>query len=299
MDIGANLTHDSFDADRDSVIARATQAGVTRMIVTGADLASSRRAAELAAADPTRLCSTAGVHPHHAADFRQSLRDELLDILRLPATVAVGECGLDYFRNFSPPDAQRAAFVAQLELAVETRKPVFLHQRNAHADFAAIVADYAPRLGGVAHCFTGTVQEMERYLDLGLSIGVTGWVCDERRGQDLRQAVPHIPRDRLMVETDAPYLLPRDMIPLPNGRAVMVAIWPGSDASTPRRKAMVDAHVEDIWVGAVCVVDDDAHESLSPQTLTIFIPRSARGGSLTFSGQTPGRVVLTEFPLDA
>jgi hypothetical protein len=101
------------------------------------------------------------------------------------------------------------------------------------------------------------------------------------------------------IETREVYAQSGDMIPLPNGRAVMVAIWPGSDPSTPRKKAMVDAHVEDIWVGAVCVVDDNANESLAPQTLTIFIPRSARGGSLTFSGQTPGRVVLTEFPLDA
>jgi TatD DNase family protein len=131
----------------------------------------------------------------------------------------VGECGLDYFRNFSPPEAQRAAFAAQLEIAAEVHKPVFLHQRDAHGDFTAILRDYRTSLtGGVAHCFTGSRPELEDYLALDLYIGVTGWVNDERRGQDLRAAVPHIPGDKLMLETDAPYLLPRDLVPHPKSR---------------------------------------------------------------------------------
>jgi TatD DNase family protein len=219
IDIGSNLTHDSFAADRDAVMSRAMQAGVRRQIITGADLASSRQAAALAAEHPARLWSTAGVHPHHAQSLAGSQRAELIDLLRLPRVVAVGECGLDYFRNLSPPDAQRRAFVSQLEIAVQLRKPVFLHQRDAHADFAAILQDFAGRLnGGVAHCFTGGAAELDTYLALGLYIGITGWACDERRGLELRSSVPRIPLDKLLVETDAPYLLPRDMDPQPKSR---------------------------------------------------------------------------------
>jgi TatD DNase family protein len=219
IDIGSNLTHESFTADRDAVMARALQAGVRRQVITGADLASSHQAAALAAQHPARLWSTAGVHPHHAQTFAGSQRAELIELLRLRQVVAVGECGLDYFRNLSPPDAQRQAFIAQLEIAVEIRKPVFLHQRDAHGDFAAILRDFAGRLyGGVAHCFTGGEAELEAYLALGLFIGITGWACDERRGLDLRSSVPKIPLERLLIETDAPYLLPRNMNPKPKSR---------------------------------------------------------------------------------
>ena len=219
IDIGSNLTHESFSVDRTEVIERAAAAGVTRQIVTGADLASSRAASALAAAHAQVLWSTAGVHPHHAAGFDPAQREELLELLRQPHVVAVGECGLDYYRNFSPPAAQRAAFIAQLEVAANVARPVFLHQRDAHEDFTAILREFHGRLtGGVAHCFTGGVAELEDYLTLGLCIGVTGWVCDERRGADLRSAVPRIPADRLMVETDAPYLLPRDLKPQPRSR---------------------------------------------------------------------------------
>jgi TatD DNase family protein len=219
IDIGSNLTHDSFNADRDEVMARALQAGVRRQIITGAHLASSRQAAALAALHPARLWSTAGVHPHHAQSFLVSQHAELIELLHLKQVVAVGECGLDYFRNFSPPTAQRQAFIAQLEIAAEVRKPVFLHQRDAHGDFAAILRDFAGRLhGGVAHCFTGGEVELEAYLALGLYLGITGWACDERRGHELRRSVPRIPLDKLLIETDAPYLLPRDMSPSPKSR---------------------------------------------------------------------------------
>ena len=219
IDIGSNLTHDSFAADLDEVIARACAAGVVQQVVTGADLASSRRAAQLAALHPRTLFSTAGVHPHHAAGFTAAHREDFLELLALPQVVAAGECGLDYHRDLSPRAAQRAAFAAQLDMAVLARKPVFLHQRDAHEDFSAILAEFAPRLaGGVAHCFTGGPRELARYLELGMAIGVTGWACDERRGAALREAVPLIPADRLMVETDAPYLLPRDLVPKPASR---------------------------------------------------------------------------------
>jgi TatD DNase family protein len=143
----------------------------------------------------------------------------LIDLLRLKQVVAVGECGLDYFRNLSPPDVQRKAFIAQLELAAQVGKPVFLHQRDAHEDFTAILRDFAGALhGGVAHCFTGGEAELHAYLVLGLYIGITGWACDERRGLELRNSVPRIPLDKLLIETDAPYLLPRDLSPKPKSR---------------------------------------------------------------------------------
>ena len=227
IDIGSNLTHSSFAGDLAAVMERAASAGVTRQIVTGADLAGSRAAAGLAAAHPHALWSTAGVHPHHAAELEPARRRELEDLLTLPRVVAVGECGLDYFRDFSPRPAQRAAFVAQLEIAAACGKPVFLHQRDAHEDFTAILAEFRPALaGGIAHCFTGGRRELDAYLALDLSIGVTGWVCDERRGEDLRTAVPHIPAERLMLETDAPYLLPRDIEPRPKARRNEPAFLP-------------------------------------------------------------------------
>jgi TatD DNase family protein len=219
IDIGSNLTHESFAADRDAVIGRALAAGVRRQIVTGTDLASSLEAAEMAAASPSVLSSTAGVHPHHAHSFTPAVRAEVCALLRRDEVVAAGECGLDYFRDFSPREAQRAAFMGQLEIAAALRKPVFLHQRAAHADFTAILEEFAGRLvGGVAHCFTEGPAELDDYLELGLSVGVTGWINDERRGQRLRQAVPLMPLDRLMLETDAPYLLPRDLVPRPTSR---------------------------------------------------------------------------------
>jgi TatD DNase family protein len=212
VDIGANLTHDSFDHDRDAVILRAQAAGVRRMILTGASVDGSVHALEIAHSRPGLLFATAGIHPHHATEFTPDSAELLARLAAHRETVAVGECGLDYFRNFSPVPIQREAFVGQLAIAAEVRKPVFLHQRDAHADFTAILREYHDELtGGVAHCFTGNCAEMEDYLEMGLYIGITGWICDERRGHDLQAAVPHLPLDRLLLETDAPYLVPRDL----------------------------------------------------------------------------------------
>jgi len=212
IDIGANLTHESFDVDREAVIARAAAAGVTQLLVTGASIASSRAAIELSCSHPGRLFATAGVHPHHADELTAAQLPELRALLRQSAVVAVGECGLDYFRNFSAAPAQRRAFELQLQLAAECGKPVFLHQRDAHEDFVAILREHVGGLhAAVAHCFTAGERELEAYLALGLSIGITGWFCDERRGAHLAALVARIPVQRLMLETDAPYLLPRDL----------------------------------------------------------------------------------------
>ncbi len=212
IDIGANLTHDSFDRDRVNVIERARAAGVNRMIVTGASRSGSPQAAALAADYPGILWATAGIHPHHATEYDAEVEAMLRSLVSHTNVVAVGECGLDYFRNFSPADQQKMAFEAQLAIAVDSGKPVFLHQRDAHDDFVKILGDRIDDLaGGVAHCFTGGPREMAEYLEMGLYIGITGWVCDERRGHDLQAALPALPLDRLLLETDAPYLMPRDL----------------------------------------------------------------------------------------
>lgn len=219
IDIGANLTHDSFDDDRDAVVARAIAAGVTRFVITGSSEDGSRAALELAKSRPGMMYATAGVHPHHASEFSDRVEHTLSELLADDAVVAVGECGLDYFRNFSPADAQRDAFRRQLELAVRVQKPLFLHQRDAHDDFMAILSPMADRLPpAVAHCFTGDRSMLEDYLGLGLYIGITGWICDERRGAHLQELIADIPADRLMIETDAPYLLPRTLRPRPKSR---------------------------------------------------------------------------------
>jgi len=219
IDIGVNLTHDSFDHDRDQVIERARNAGVTRMIVTGASREHSPKALALARAHPGVLYATAGVHPHHASEYTAECDAEIRALHAHPEVVAVGETGLDYFRDFSPRPAQRRAFERQLEIAAENGKPLFLHQRDAHADFMAVMKAFEGRLGpAVVHCFTGTREELFDYLDQDWHIGITGWLCDERRGRHLREIVHNIPANRLMVETDSPYLLPRTLAPMPRDR---------------------------------------------------------------------------------
>ena len=218
VDIGINLAHDSYAGDRAAVITRAAACGVAQLIVTGATLPSSAAALELARAHPNRLFATAGVHPHHAGELSTGEMPRLRALLGESGVVAAGECGLDYFRNYSPQPAQRRAFADQLALAAELGKPLFLHQRDAHHDFTAALREHGGALRGVAHCFTGGEAELQIYLELGLHIGITGWICDERRGQQLQALVSRIPAGRLLLETDGPYLLPRDLVPRPAAR---------------------------------------------------------------------------------
>jgi TatD DNase family protein len=219
VDIGINLAHDSFDHDRDRVVEAAVAVGVRHMVITGSTIDSTRAAIELARAAPGRFRATAGIHPHHSREFHDVDVPTLRELMRAPEVGAAGECGLDYFRNFSPHEDQERVFRQQLELAAELGKPVFLHQRDAHDVFMSILREYRARLtAGVAHCFTGDERELRDYLELDLSIGITGWICDERRGHHLRDLVRLIPADRLMIETDAPYLLPRDLTPKPQHR---------------------------------------------------------------------------------
>ena len=223
VDIGANLTHAAFADDLGEVLARARAAGVGSIVVTGTSVAESLAAARLAEAHG--LYATAGVHPHHARDCDTGTIAALREIAALPRVVALGECGLDYNRNYSPHPDQERWFVAQLELGIELGKPLFLHSRDAHPRFADIVRSHKVEKG-VAHCFTGERDELHAYLKLGLYIGVTGWICDERRGRHLLALVREIPADRLLIETDSPYLTPRDLRPQPKARRNEPAFLP-------------------------------------------------------------------------
>ena len=212
IDIGANLTNHRFHADLELVIERAKQAGVAHIIVTGTSERASRDALALTQKFPAYLSATAGVHPHEAKNWSKHSANTIQKLATSQAVVAIGECGLDYNRMFSSKEQQLSCFEAQLQLAVTLQKPVFLHEREAHDDFFALLKQYRPQLkAAVVHCFTGNKTEIREYLDLDCHIGITGWICDERRGDDLRQAVRFLPKERLMLETDAPFLLPRNL----------------------------------------------------------------------------------------
>lgn len=226
-DIGLNLSSERFEADRDAVVAAALAAGVTTLLLTGTSVAESQKVLALAEHYAPHAYTTAGVHPHDASHLDAEGLAVLRTLLAHPRVVAVGETGLDFNRNYSPPAAQEKAFEAQLALAAETALPLFLHERDAATRMIAMLRTSRDAWrGGVLHCFTGDKAALFAYLDLGLHIGITGWVCDERRGQELRELVRHIPADRLLLETDAPWLIPRDMPSLPKSRRNEPAFLP-------------------------------------------------------------------------
>ncbi|MDO6563477.1 TatD family hydrolase [Amphritea sp. 1_MG-2023] len=226
-DIGVNLTDSAFDADREAIITDAAAAGVRRLLITGTTAADSEQALSLCQQYPDQLYCTAGVHPHYSKTFTAEVRATLAALLTHSAVLAVGETGLDFNRNASPPAQQILAFEQQLELASETALPLFLHERDAHRQQIEILKHYRNDInGGVAHCFTGSREELFNYLDLDLYIGITGWICDERRGRELLSLIKQIPADRLLLETDAPYLLPRNLDPKPKSRRNLPAYLP-------------------------------------------------------------------------
>ncbi len=219
IDIGANLTHESFAHDRAEVVRAAEAVGVVCFGITGTTVPLSSDAVALVRADPERMFATAGVHPHHARDVDAAAVAELTALAMLPEVRAVGETGLDYYRDLAPREVQLRAFERQIAIAVETRKPLFLHQRDAHEDFLAVIRAARDHVSGaVVHCFTDSREALFAYLDLDCHIGITGWLCDERRGAHLRELVRHIPGERLMIETDSPYLMPRTIKPKPSHR---------------------------------------------------------------------------------
>lgn len=216
FDIAVNLVGSSIESDADNIIAMAKQVGVSPLMVIASHLDESERAIAFCQDYPELLYCTVGVHPHHSSKWQQDSPIKLKGLCQSPLVKAVGECGLDYNRDYSPRDKQRQAFSEQLALACELQLPVLMHQRDSHNDFMAILKEYRSSLPkALLHCFTGNQAELEAYLELDLHIGVTGWVCDERRGQDLANSVNLIPDNRILIETDSPYLLPRSMRPKP------------------------------------------------------------------------------------
>lgn len=214
IDIGCNLFCRQFE-DKESLIVKNAEDKDVHMIITGSSITSSQRACAYVL-NRTGIWSTAGVHPHDA----KSCDDNTISILEHlitnnPNIVAVGECGLDYDRMYSPKEVQLQRFQEQVELAHKLNKPLFLHEREAFEDMADILSKQND-LHAVVHCFTGSREQAKKYLALGCYIGVTGWICDDRRNQDVLDALEIIPIEKLMVETDAPYLLPRKIKGLKN-----------------------------------------------------------------------------------
>ncbi len=227
VDIGVNLHNSSFDRDRDDVIERAIEQNVTTMILTGTSLDESQQALQLAQTYPQHCFSTAGIHPHAAKEANAQTFVALKSLLAKPKVVAVGETGLDFNRDFSPRPQQESVFEQQLALAKETALPLFCHERDAAERFAQIIAAYRDHIGPlVVHCFTADKKALFRYLDLDCHIGITGWICDERRGTHLHPLLHNIPANRLMVETDAPWLLPRTLATKPKNRRNEPAFLP-------------------------------------------------------------------------
>lgn len=216
MDIAVNLIGSALEKKIQCVVDDANEVGVTSMIVIGSHTEESAQAIELCSMHPKQLYSTVGVHPHHASEWTPQSSHQIKQLSLAQCVVAIGECGLDYNRDFSPRPKQRQAFAEQLELAVELQLPVLMHERDAHEDFLAIVKEYRSQLpAALLHCFTGNRESLAAYLEQDLHLGITGWVCDERRGQELAELVPLIPDNRILIETDSPYLLPRSMRPKP------------------------------------------------------------------------------------
>ena len=218
VDIGANLTHDSFEKDRQQVLDRAVESGVLQMVVTGASIQGSEDAVALSATND-KLFATVGIHPHHAEETNDSVMARFTELAKDTNVKAIGETGLDFFRDFSPRKTQISSFERHIELSANTGLPMFLHERDAYPTFAEVLKPGRDRLKDVVvHCFTGEKDALYAYLDLDCYIGITGWICDERRGAHLVELVKGIPLNRLMIETDSPYLLPRNIRPKPKSR---------------------------------------------------------------------------------
>ncbi len=242
IDIGANLTNKSLMRDIEGVLKRATASGIEKIVVTGTSFEDSKAAIELCKRYPEQLVCTAGVHPHHASDWTDTGAAELESLIGQDYVRAVGETGLDFNRNFSPRDIQIDVFHQQLAMAIMIKKPVFTHQREAHGTFVDILRQYRNNLKQVViHCFTDNKAALDDYLELDCHIGITGWICDERRGLELQQLVKYIPKNRLMVETDAPYLLPRDLKPKPKSRINEPAYLPHILQNVARHRGVEQA----------------------------------------------------------
>ncbi|CAH1110039.1 unnamed protein product [Psylliodes chrysocephalus] len=211
IDVGANLTSKKYGRDLDSVIQRAKDSGVQKIMVTGTSVKGSKEALRLTRIYPNTLYSTAGIHPHDAKSYTDESWAELKQLANNPECVAIGECGLDYNRNFSDPEDQKIVFKKHVELAIEMTKPIFVHERDAHEDLLKVLDEFHSKLPPVViHCFTGTLEHALTYLDRGFYIGLTGYLCKDKSDVGVRKLLESgsLPLDRLVVETDAPFMYP-------------------------------------------------------------------------------------------
>ena len=212
IDIGVNLTDRRFELDIDQVISDAHAAGIHKMIITGTSIKESENALKLTGKNPLSLFATAGVHPHNAKEYTQNTQTQLYQLSKNDQIVAIGECGLDFNRNFSTKKEQEIAFISQIELAIDRKLPLFLHERDASERLVQLLKPFSSELPKVViHCFTGSTTDLQRYLDMDFYIGITGWLCDPLRGETLRKNIALIPDNRIMIETDAPYLIPKSV----------------------------------------------------------------------------------------
>lgn len=213
IDIGINLTNKQFQNDQQVVIQSALQAGVFQMLLTGTSVTKSEQALQIAKQYPNVLFSTAGIHPHEAKSMDAESIANLKKILIQDEVVAVGECGLDFDRDFSPRNQQESCYEAQLDLACSIQKPLFLHERAAFNRFLPITQNFLPQLPkAVVHCFTGSLEEAKTYLDQGFYLGFTGAITDKKRFSHLEQVIQYVPLNRIMIETDAPFMLPKNIL---------------------------------------------------------------------------------------
>ena len=216
IDIACNFTHESFKRNLEEVINNAEHAGVEKFVLLCASLTDLDLIKQIQKNAPNKFFISAGIHPHHATETVEVNYDQLLRQLQSITPHAIGETGLDYFRNISPPDIQKESFRMHIEIAKELNLPLYLHQRDAHNDFIRIIRENRKNFPKfVVHCFTGTQKELDEYLDLGAYIGLTGWICDAKRNIDLRQSIKNIPIEKMMIETDSPYLIPKNLLNKP------------------------------------------------------------------------------------
>ena len=211
FDIGANLTSSHFSDDLDSVLDESFEAGVKKICITSSNLQDVRNAKKITERNKN-LYYSVGFHPHNAKDFKVEFLKDMSIYLEDPKAICLGEMGLDFNRNFSSKKEQILCFESQLSLANSISKPLFLHQRDAHEEFLSVLDNHKFNQKLIVHCFTGNLSELEDYLKRDFYIGITGWVCDLKRGLELRECINHIPQDKLLIETDSPYLSPRKKI---------------------------------------------------------------------------------------
>jgi len=241
IDIGVNINHNDYLKDLEETLLQCHQAGVEGIICIASDLSESKKIQILCEKHP-QMWFTLGCHPHQAKSWTTASAEKLNKLIKQKRPVAVGETGLDFNRNYSTREEQIYAFEQQIDIAKEHNLPLYLHERDAHLDMLTILKrHYHGEVKGVVHCFTGSKDALHAYLDLGLYIGITGWVCDERRGQDLQEAIPYIPNDKLLLETDAPYLLPRNIRPRPKRNHPKYLPWVAAEVA--RLKGI---HVDDL-----------------------------------------------------